>query len=324
MSKKIPVGAVIARTYGFAFENFINNLGATWIPQAIVLAADFLLLPRYFNAIGHFVPVAANAQNTAAAQAATMQNLQTLAALGPLFGLLYLVAILCICAMFVGVTKEALGVRTGSSFLQNPFGAATWRFLGAILLFILLMIALYIAFAVAGVTIGMAAVAASSAGAKAALGLVAGLGAIVVGLGFIYVSVRMGFLIAPAVVAEQRVTLATGWRLARGNFWRIVVVWLAIVLPLLLLEIGAFAALMGGHQMPPLRAGASPQEIQAWSQQFTSQLFGSMETVFRRWWFVTFPILVVLNTFLYGLFAGSSAFSYRALAGEKDPTEPFA
>jgi hypothetical protein len=326
MTTKIPVGAVIARTYGFAVGNFINNLGETWIPQAALLAADYFLLPRYLGVMRQFVPAAVStnpAQNAAAAQAAAMHNLQLFASAAPAFSLLYLIAIICTCAMFVGITKEALGVRTGSPFLQNPIGAPTWRFLGALVLYALLIFAIYIAVFIVGVVGAMSAVAVGSAGTKAIAALVLGLVAIVLVLGFIYVGARAGFLIAPAVVAEKRVTLATGWRLARGNFWRIVAVSLAVFLPVVVVELVAFSFLLG-TQLPPMHAGTSPQDIQAWSQQLNGQMLDLMGNMFQRWWYVTFPIMVVITTVLYGLLAGVSAFSYRALSEEKDTAAEFA
>jgi hypothetical protein len=324
MSTKIPVGAVIARTYGFAFGNFINNLGATWIPQAILLAGNYFLVTRYSGVMKRLVtiaPVSADAtQNDAAVQAAAMQNLHEFVAIAPMLGLVYLIAVLCSCAMFVGITKEALGARTGSAFLQNPLGAATWRVLGALVLYLLLMIALYIAFVILVAGGAAATVVVGSTAGKAGLGLAVALVAIAFGLGLVYVAVRAGYLIAPAVVAEHRVTLAAGWRLARGNFWRIVVVCLAVILPVIVAELAWLSTIMGSVPMPPMHPGMTPQEFQAWSQQFNVQMLVALESLFRRWWYIVFPAFVLVSTLLNGLFAGASAFSYRALSGDGEAT----
>jgi hypothetical protein len=47
---KIPVGATVARAYGFAFGNIVNNLGAIWIPATILYVLTFLFRDRYINA----------------------------------------------------------------------------------------------------------------------------------------------------------------------------------------------------------------------------------------------------------------------------------
>ena len=51
MTNKIPVGRTIAHSYGFAFGNIVNNLGAIWMPVAILYALYFLFAKRYMAAV---------------------------------------------------------------------------------------------------------------------------------------------------------------------------------------------------------------------------------------------------------------------------------
>ncbi len=50
MAEKIPVGGTIARAYGFAFGNIVNNLGMIWIPVVILWAAAYFLQAPYLKA----------------------------------------------------------------------------------------------------------------------------------------------------------------------------------------------------------------------------------------------------------------------------------
>ena len=55
MTGKIPVGATIARAYGFAFGNIVNNLGMIWIPVAILYGLLFYFHSAYMNAMTVFL-----------------------------------------------------------------------------------------------------------------------------------------------------------------------------------------------------------------------------------------------------------------------------
>jgi hypothetical protein len=320
MTNKIPVGATIARTYGFAFGNFINNLAATWIPQAVMLAAGFVIAPLATPALLRMRQLppgyAAGAQNVAAATAAMQNNLRNLGPILPFLALIWCITFICLSAVAAGLTKEALSPAGERSFRQFPFGAPTWRLAAAFLLTLLVLVGLYLATIVVGV-IGavLAGVLAANAGAagKAVVGIVTVVIGLIAFCAIIYAWVRLSFLVTPSVVAEQRITLVHGWRLTRGNFWRIVATGLVVLLPLIALLAIFVGALLGGT--PPSHPGVTPAEIAAWSQQVNQRALGLSES-YRRFWYVTYPIMVVVNTVLYGMICGLSAFAYRALVPE--------
>jgi membrane-anchored glycerophosphoryl diester phosphodiesterase (GDPDase) len=54
---------------------------------------------------------------------------------------------------------------------------------------------------------------------------------IVVTCVLVYSAVRLFFFLPAVVVAENRIGLGRAWSLGGGNFWRIVFVWLLIVVP---------------------------------------------------------------------------------------------
>ena len=59
-------------------------------------------------------------------------------------------------------------------------------------------------------------------------------------LALIYILVRLGFLLAPAAAMEGGFGLERSWKLTKGNFWRIVAIGLATLLPIVIVAaIGA-------------------------------------------------------------------------------------
>src|SRR5947199_4677093 len=128
MADKVPVGATIARAYRFAFGNIVDNLGAIWIPVVLLWIAAYFFLTPYTRAVAQLV----------SGGPPGFQGWMpvVLGAFVLMFAL--------VTAQIAALTKEALGLRTGSAFLQFPFGAPAWRLLFTYLLFVLAMVAIYI------------------------------------------------------------------------------------------------------------------------------------------------------------------------------------
>ncbi len=310
MAARIPVGGTIARAYGFAFGNIINNLGVIWIPVAILYALTFLFQGRYMQA----------------ALDVGSRNPQAMTAAIPFMFAALIVVVLLLTAQFAGLTKEALGLRTGSAFLQFPFGAAMWRLLGSWLLYGLVMIVIYIGFILINVvllaTMGGVLRGAGTGGTAMAIGLVTLVLMLVAICAFVYISVRLSFMIAPVVVAERKVSLVRAWELTKGNFWRIFVINMVLFLPLLILECVYIYYLYGPSFLPPMGAHVTPDQIAAWSQhqQEVSRL--AMERS-NRYWFVVYPVGLLVSLVFYGLFTGASAFAYRAVTQTDTASEAF-
>jgi len=308
MAHKIPVGGTIAHAYGFAFGNIVNNLGAMWIPAAIMYAIMFVFRTSYTNAV---MSMSTNPQ-------AVIAGLQYLFVAMIVFGIL-------IVAQIAGITKEALGLRTGNAWLQFPFGAATWRLIGSYLLYFVVMLVVYLGILVvsalfAGIFAGVtgAGTGGSARGALAGLGIAA----IVVGLfafcAIVYIAVRLSFFLAPVAVAEHRVSLIRSWELGKGNFWRVFVVVLSIVIPLIVLEGAVFFTMYGSNLIPPIHPGVTPDELAAFNQHQRQMVENS-----QHWWFITYPLGLLVGLIFYGLFAGAAAHAYQALTASDSSAEVF-
>ncbi len=302
---KIRVGETIAKTYSFAFKHAPTNFAVAWIP--------LLLATISAQVVGHFYPPQVPPPGTDPATAFHM-------VFGPPQALLMLLTFVCIFAQLTLFTREALGLRKGSAFLQNPLGAGTGRVMLAILLLLVAFIAIYIAVLVAtiagAVAVGLAAKLMPTHGSHAGLILAAVIAAaIVLPIAWIYVVLRLGFLLVPIAIAEEQISLgrAGDWR--RGNVGRRFLERLSVIVPFFAVDLLFVWFLTNGHLFPPIHAGMKPDEIMAWRQQYGASMQNGMRTLYK-FWYLTAPLNIVASTIIYGLFAAPAAFAYRALTAE--------
>jgi hypothetical protein len=309
MANKIPVGGSLGRAYGFAFGNIVNNLGVSWMIVAAMWALSYFFQQRYMDAV----------------LSLQARDPQTVMQAMPFFWATFLVMFILLTAQVAAMTKEALGLRTGNAFLQFPFGAAAWRLMGAYLLYFLVMIVIYILLVIGSLIfagIFGALFANIRAGAVAGwVGLLALIPACIAVGAIIYIAVRLSFLLTPVAVAE-RVSLTRAWQLSKGNFWRIFVILLALVIPLIILEVLVFVYVLKMPLIPPLHPGVTPEEIQAFALQQQAANRQMMLTM-QQYWYLTYPISFLIGLIVYGQFVGASAYAYRAVTHEDRAPEQF-
>ncbi len=298
MAGKIPVGRTIVRSYGFAFGNIVNNFGAIWIPVAILYALAF-----YYRA-----PYAAAAARLASGDPAEMM------ATMPILLAACAIAFVLIAVQFAAITKEALGLRTGNAFIQFPFGAAAWRLIGAYLLYFIVLVVIYVLVLLLNLAVGLALRALPlQAGIRPLAALAV---ALIILCAFFYASIRLSFFLAPVAVAERRVSLIRAWELAKGNFWRIFAVILALLVPILIAECIYIYSIYGTSLFPPLHA--TPEQLEAFRHHQQEISLRAMETT-QRYWYAAYPANLLVSLVFYGLFSGGAAFAYRALENEAEP-----
>lgn len=211
---KIPVGDTISRTYGFAFSNLLSIIGIAWFPYTLLVAIAvgliMLLAPDFPRLLmkGDFDP-------------SMMMHV------GRIFGLLWLLSLVVACMVTVGIQRKALGKHPAPVFIYFSLGAPVWRLLGASFLALLLLI--LIGCITAGVTVGIWFAAGAYLPAYA--GLARSIAILAATLWTIYLWVRLLFFLPAVVVAEEIIGLGRSWELGGGNFWRIVVVAIAVFVP---------------------------------------------------------------------------------------------
>jgi hypothetical protein len=280
--RKIPVGQTIASAYRFAFGHLGAIIGLSWVPLVLVAVLQFL-------------PYAAGHNPMVQPDNLTQAGQQALEGIGSFFLVLLLYSI-----VYVAVTRQALGLRRGTAIVHFALGAAELRVFGALLLFMLVIVGMVMAFGIAIALLGALAGAIKQpvVAIVVALLLLAGLGA------FLFIIVRLGFLIAPVTVAEEQISLSRGWILTAGNFWRLFAVLLAIGIPLFLVYAAGTAAIAGPEFFAPL-----PMAPEAMQQALNARLasFGQHMPLY-------IGLTLLIAPFSLGLNLGAAAFAYRALA----------
>jgi len=301
MSNKIPVGATVEHAYSFAFGQYLRVLGIVWAPLVVSIAFGLLITPGF---LGNHVDIADKEE-------IVRQSMK-------LLPLSFVLTFIIRAMIATGVTELALGRRAGATIVYFSLGASVWRLIGAWLLVILVMFLLALGGAlILGIlaAVGGVAFGAGSHGAAGAwFGLFIGLAAIIYYCALIYAAVRLTFFIPPVIVAEKKIDLARGWELARGNFWRIFVVGLAIFLPLVVVTFTLFWMLYGAVFFGALKEiftmtmnHAKPDAIQA----VADGLEIAMRQTTLQVWPYTAVAGLVLGTLGYGLGYGACAFAYK-------------
>jgi len=299
--KKIPVGATIAHAYRFAFGQAPTLLRAIWLPLLAQLVVLFFLIKR-------------TALFMAAMQA---QDPSATTLFGPVL-LLFPLAVILFFVQLTAAMETALGNPPRSWFtfrLDKPM----WRLLGGFLAAALAIMALMIGYLLVLYILGFLAEATLkipvSAGQARRIILLVAAGAILVGYGgMIFLAVRFLFLLAPVNVSQHQLGLGQAWHLSAGNFWRILLIALAILIPILLINYVYTFSLVG---LPPTTLGASKQAREA--AEMTWRI-AEMNAMVNRW-YLTLPLTVVLMLFQFGAGCAAQVFAYRALT-ENDASAP--
>lgn len=126
-------------------------------------------------------------------------------------------------------------------------------------------------------------------------------------LGVILVACRFLFLLAPVTLAEGRIGVMRAWRLSYGNFWRMFLITLAIVLPVIVVE---YAVIFWAIGFPPMPHAA--EGLQAYQQARLAWNLAMVHAT-MNYWYISMPFIALLSVFWLGAGAGAQVFAYRAL-----------
>jgi len=300
---KIPVGATIAHAYRFAFGKFPALLGIAWLPFAILIAGSLLVARQ------SILLSAAMAGRNFSGMGSTLLILLPF----------YIVTLVLTLMQFAGMTEEALGTRKGSRFFYFNLGRPLWRLAGTFVLFLLVAIGMII-----GAVVGVAAI--SFLGGLAGTvgrGIAVAVGTIAIYLGLIYAWVRASFLLSPVAIAEDRIGLGRAWSLGKGNFWRVFLILLAILVPVTVIDILFMFGFVWDGMPPAAPAGATPAQLQA-AQAAAQAWNAAMTARMTHYWFITYPFFLIFTLLFFGLIVGAQAFAYRALIPDhEDAAEAF-
>jgi hypothetical protein len=274
--RQMPVVATIRDAYSFTLTHLGSVIGLIWIPMVLLTVMGFFSSQHYYNAT-----IEALASGNAAQMGSSF-----------LMWLAYLIAALLLQAvMYTAVTQLALGMRSGPVWAHFTFGQAEWRMFRALLAFT----GLIIPFFLFGSALLNLVILQASQAAPAVL---------LIFYGLVLAAVARFFVLLPAIsAAESGPLLRRAWMLTTGNFWRLLAVLLAIIVPLFIFAIVLMVPV--AQRLPSLPSGGSQQLQQlamlTWVRQALPFLWGLL--------FLIWPLVI-------GLFAGASASAWRTLKDE--------
>jgi hypothetical protein len=273
---KIPVAEAIRFAYTFAFGQIGAIIGLVWLPLIIVAFLQFLPY-----ALG--TAYTAASASSAEAAGATFINLA-----------FSTTALVLYSMNMVSVTRQALGLRQGAASVHFSLGWPEWRmFVGIVICGLILTAAM-------GLYLILGSLLFSGQGGSAVMsGLatvyaIAGFGALV------WFALRLVFVLAPIIVAEERIDLVRAFLLMRGNVWRALAIALAVTVPLVIVECIAVGVIAGPGFFAPLPGNTATALAQRFRQldQHLPALIG---------------LTLMLTPFNLGLTLGASSFAYRTL-----------
>lgn len=282
---KLPAGPTIAAAYRFTFSQLGSIIGLSWISLVAI-------------AILQFIPYAAGGDPMATETNPLQAGQHAIQGFG-----ISILVLLLFSVIYVAVTRLALGQKPGGAIAHFALGVPEFRTFGAVVLLVLVASGIVIGALIAGgvVTFLLATLHSDLITGFALSVLVIGLIAVIA-----YISVRLGFLLIPATVVEEQISLSRGWVLSQGNFWRMLGVLLAISLPVFVLEFIA-ALVVVGPELFALLANAQHADPQDLSAHITQ--------IMARHAPVLIGLRLIFAPFQLGLSIGASAFGYRALTG---------
>jgi hypothetical protein len=280
---KIPVGETVRFAFRFTFSQIGTIIGLIWLPMVGIAFLEFL--PYALNGAG----LTGN-QDPNAMGAAALRNI-----------VFWLVSVLFYAVVNVAVVQQALGLRSGNAIMHFALGRNEFRMWGASLLYLAILFALCAGLFIAVMVTGMIGQAAGSkpvAAIAAAVVLFAGTCVVFVSL------VRLGFLLVPATVVEQKISFERNWLLTAGNFWRITAILFFVTLPTAVVLMTATLALMG-KEFDALGQIAPRISVQALMERYQMIVSSHASTMIG--------INLILAPFTFGLTIGAAAAGYKAV-----------
>lgn len=330
--EKIPVEATLVGAYRFVFTNIVSIIGTLWLPfvvmAALIAGLLYVVLPHAFwtaNIPDYDTPKA------------------LLSALLPviyIYPLVALIALIAVSMMFVGLMRHALGHKQTTTFVYFSLDAPVWRMTAARLLtdivllllgiVLILLFCLAYKFALPGMPrlpahttllfwlnfpVWLALTCHIAHNCQSVVPHVQAITGLVI-LGFveicvmIYAALRLYFFLPSVVVAENRIGLGRSWSLGGGNFWRIFVVTLLVVVPISIITGLVYRMTVA----PVVHAGMhSPHP---------RPLFGAL-TAYLRVYLPLLPIVLAIKVVdrivFFGLLMGASGTAYNIATAMDTP-----
>lgn len=304
---KIPLDNTITSAYRFFFTRILSVIGTLWLPMLIMLGLIggvlYAVVPQGWWH-GEFPAFDAKNPDPIAVWDFCRPFMMGMP-------LLWLVGMVFSSMMMVGLMQLSLGQKK-HCYAFFSLGADVWRLIFAgIVAFLIVMVI----FAVSTGVAVAAGIFAKSLLPNAAAVIVTIVVTVVAICFCIYAPVRLCFFLPGVVVAEHRVGLGRSWQLGGGNFWRIVLVFLAIFLPVMIV-----AGIIQQVTILPIVASSMTHLMH------TDKPTPADLAAFLRVLPPLIPVFVVVGVLqriaMSGLLAGAIGTAYNALVPKPEESSP--
>lgn len=305
---KLSVREIVADSYGFTFGHLGKVIASIWLPMVVLTVGGYFVMGPYFAGMSD-----AYDQGDLAAQGPQLVRV---------FGF-ELVCVVLYAVAAVAITREILNPRSGPTFLRMRLGSEEFRTMGGLVgLFLVILVTAILASILSTVVSvvtamlvpgALQAVQSAKGGCDPAAVVqmmkILAIGWTLTGAIIVFFTLRLGFLLVPAAVTEGKFGLESSWRLTKGNFWRILAIAAATLLPVVILSLVVEVLLMGPDFYNPHFELVCDQA--AHSRLLAGQL---------RIAAVRLPYAMGLSFLFapitYGLMISPASFAYRALTAK--------
>jgi hypothetical protein len=311
--KKIPVETTIIGAYRFLFERIVTVVGTLWFPYLLLavfgVGLAYLIVPHDWL-IGnppifdpeHFDP--------GSIDWSVFVRLE--------FGVLAfgVMALLAAAMVVAGLMRSALGLKKTATYFYFSLGAPVWRMLIAYVLYIILFAVTAVVLTLAvglGAFLGLPAISGIPYLGLLALQAVAVIAAFLL---FIYAALRMAFFLPAVVVAEGKIGLCRAWKLGKGNFWRIFVTMLLILLPVWIV----CGIVLGSTVFPAVFGETTKlvQTVQSGKTLFPGQVLLTYLHAIKPVLSIYLTVILLARIASLGLMVGAAGTAYNALKTSDD------
>lgn len=300
--KKIPLEETLIAAYRFLFTNIISIIGTAWLPLVALIAIQLGLLYAFVPHAwlhGQFPDFKTHEE--------MMVTLLPIFRLSPI---LTFVALIVAAMIMVGLMQRSLGLKQGMTFAYFSLGAPVWRMLGAYVVGFLILIAVVIALVVIVTLFCFLAVPKLPHGPGILAAVILGVLAF---CAYIYTAFRLFFFLPAVVVAEGELGIGRSWQLGGGNFWRIFLIALLILIP-----VGFLAStILQITVLPPFLSVIVTMP----HDHDPSHVGEHVRAILQALWPVLPALVGVVlaeRLALLGLFAGAIGSAYKAVAAPTD------
>jgi uncharacterized membrane protein len=131
-----------------------------------------------------------------------------------------------------------------------------------------------------------------------------------------YFGLRLGFLLIPATIAEQKMGLWRSWELTKGNFWRSFAVAFVAALPIIVVELIVAVVMLGAFYSGLFSHIGDPKALAEQLRESQQNMLQSQLRYMPYIWAVGF----IVSPIIYGLSVLPGVFAYRALVPQADET----